>query len=149
MIEEKQFCTFYLDNHFFGVAVETVQEVFRYQEMTHIPLAPPEIRGLINLRGQVITAIDLRQRLSISKLPEDKLPMNVVVRTGESVVSLLVDAIGDVLEVSEEAYERPPETIPEEVRKLVRGVYKLEGKLLLILDAEKAVNVSTSVVEAN
>jgi len=149
MSEEKQFCTFYLDNHFFGVAVETVQEVFRYQEMTHIPLAPPEIRGLINLRGQIITAIDLRQRLSISKLPEDKLPMNVVVRTGESVVSLLVDAIGDVLEVSEEDFEKTPATIPEEVRKLVRGVYKLEGKLLLILDAEKAVNVSTSVVEAS
>jgi len=149
MSEEKQFCTFYLDNHFFGVAVETVQEVFRYQEMTHIPLAPPEIRGLINLRGQIITAIDLRQRLNISKLPEDKLPMNVVVRTGESVVSLLVDAIGDVLEVSEEDYEKTPATIPEEVRKLVRGVYKLKGKLLLILDAEKAVNVSTSVVEAS
>ncbi len=149
MSEEKQFCTFYLDNHFFGVAVETVQEVFRYQEMTHIPLAPPEIRGLINLRGQIITAIDLRQRLSISKLPEDKLPMNVVVRNGDNVVSLLVDAIGDVLEVSEEVFERTPETIPEEVRKLVRGIYKLEGKLLLILDAEKAVNVSTSVVEAS
>jgi purine-binding chemotaxis protein CheW len=149
MSEEKQFCTFYLDNLFFGVAVEKVQEVFRYQEMTHIPLAPPEIRGLINLRGQVITAIDLRQRLSISELSEDKLPMNVVVRTGESVVSLLVDAIGDVLEVSEETYERPPETIPEEVRKLVRGIYKLEGKLLLILDAEKAVNVSTSVADVS
>jgi purine-binding chemotaxis protein CheW len=149
MSEEKQFCTFYLDNLFFGVAVEKVQEVFRYQEMTHIPLAPPEIRGLINLRGQVITAIDLRQRLSISELPEDKLPMNVVVRTGESVVSLLVDAIGDVLEVSEETYERPPETIPEEVRKLVRGIYKLEGKLLLILDADKAVNVSTTVAEVS
>ena len=149
MSDEKQFCTFYLGDRFFGVEVERVQEVFRYQEMTHIPLAPPEIRGLINLRGQVITAIDLRQRLSINKLPDDKLPMNVVVRTGESVVSLLVDAIGDVLEVSEENYERPPETIPEEVRKLVRGIYKLEGKLLLILDAEKAVNVSTSVADVS
>ncbi|MBT5472131.1 MAG: chemotaxis protein CheW [Nitrospina sp.] len=149
MSEEKQFCTFYLDGHFFGVGVETVQEVFRYQEMTHIPLAPPEIRGLINLRGQVITAIDLRQRLKMDKLPEGQLPMNVVVRTGDSVVSLLVDEIGDVLEVPDNVYERPPETIPEEVRKLVHGVYKLEGKLLLILDAEKAVNVDTSPVVAS
>ncbi len=144
MTAEKQFCTFYLDGHFFGVGVETVQEVFRYQEMTHIPLAPPEIRGLINLRGQVITAIDLRERLKMEKLPEGQNPMNVVVRTGDSVVSLLVDEIGDVLEVPENVYERPPETIPEEVRKLVYGVYKLEGKLLLILDAEKAVNIDTS-----
>ena len=117
--------------------------------MTHIPLASPVIFVLFNFLCQLSTAIDLRQRLSISKLPEDKLPMNVVVRTGESVVSLLVDAIGDVLEVSEENYERPPETIPEEVRKLVRGIYKLEGKLLLILDAEKAVNVSTSVADVS
>ncbi len=149
MSEEKQFCTFYLDGHFFGVGVETVQEVFRYQEMTQIPLAPPEIRGLINLRGQVITAIDLRQRLKMDKLPEGQLPMNVVVRTGESVVSLLVDEIGDVLEVSDEVYERPPETIPPEVRKLVYGVYKLDGRLLLILDAGKAVQIGSSSAIAN
>ena len=62
MTEQNQFCTFYLDNHTFGVKVEQVQEVFRYQEMTKVPLAPPEVRGLINLRGQIITAIDLRLR---------------------------------------------------------------------------------------
>lgn len=142
MSEQKQFCTFYLDNHMFGVKVEQVQEVFRYQEMTKVPLAPPVVRGLINLRGQIITAIDLRQRLGMEPLPEDKLPMNVVVRTKDGVVSLLVDEIADVLEVSEEVYERPPETIPIEVRHLVMGVYKLADKLLLILDSEKAVDVN-------
>jgi purine-binding chemotaxis protein CheW len=145
MTEQKQFCTFYLDNHMFGVKVEQVQEVFRYQDMTTVPLAPPEVRGLINLRGQIITALDLRLRLGMEILPGEKLPMNVVVRTADGVVSLLVDEIGDVLEVSEDDYERPPETIPIEVRKLVLGVYKLQGKLLLILDSEKAVNVSTGV----
>lgn len=142
MSEQKQFCTFYLDNHMFGVKVEQVQEVFRYQEMTKVPLAPPVVRGLINLRGQIITAIDLRQRLGMEPLPEGKLPMNVVVRTKDGVVSLLVDEIADVLEVSEEVYERPPETIPIEVRKQLMGVYKLSGKLLLILDSEKAVDVT-------
>ncbi len=143
MTAQKQFCTFYLDGHMFGVKVEQVQEVFRYQEMTKVPLAPPEVRGLINLRGQIITAIDLRQRLGMAPLPEGKLPMNVVVRTKDGVVSLLVDEIADVLEVSEDTYERPPETIPNEVRQLVLGVYKLPDKLLLILDSEKAVNVNT------
>jgi len=143
MSEQKQFCTFYLDNHMFGVKVEQVQEVFRYQEMTKVPLAPPVVRGLINLRGQIITAIDLRQRLGMGPLPEGKLPMNVVVRTKDGVVSLLVDEIADVLEVSEDVHERPPETIPDEVRQLVLGVYKLSGKLLLILDSEKAVDVNT------
>lgn len=143
MADQKQFCTFYLDNHMFGVKVEQVQEVFRYQEMTTVPLAPAVVRGLINLRGQIITAIDLRQRLGMVPMTGDKLPMNVVVRTEDGVVSLLVDEIGDVLEVSEDVYERPPETIPREVRQLVLGVYKLTGKLLLILDSEKAVNVNT------
>jgi purine-binding chemotaxis protein CheW len=143
MTEQKQFCTFYINDHMFGVKVEQVQEVFRYQEMTTIPLAPPEVRGLINLRGQIITAIDLRLRLGMDPPSDDKLPMNVVVRTQDGVVSLLVDEIGDVLEVPDDIYERPPETIPLEVRNLVLGVYKLDGKLLLILDSEKAVNVST------
>lgn len=147
MAEQKQFCTFYLDNHTFGVKVEQVQEVFRYQEMTIVPLAPPVVRGLINLRGQIITAIDLRRRLGMEPLPEGKLPMNVVVRTEDGVVSLLVDEIGDVLEVPEDVYERPPETIPKKIRELVLGIYKLEGKLLLILDSERAVNVNTGVLE--
>ena len=146
MTEQKQFCTFYINKHMFGVKVEQVQGVFRYQEMTTVPLAPPEVRGLINLRGQIITAIDLRLRLGMEPGPEDKLPMNVVVRTKDGVVSLLVDEIGDVLEVADDVYERPPETIPQEVRNLVLGVYKLEGKLLLILDSEKAVNVSTDTI---
>lgn len=148
MADQKQFCTFYLNNHMFGVKVEQVQEVFRYQEMTTVPLAPAVVRGLINLRGQIITAIDLRQRLGMVPMTGDKLPMNVVVRTEDGVVSLLVDEIGDVLEVSEDVYERPPETIPREVRQLVLGVYKLTGKLLLILDSEKAVNVNTGALMA-
>ena len=146
MADQKQFCTFYLDNHTFGVRVEQVQGVFRYQEMTKVPLAPPVVRGLINIRGQIITAIDLRRRLGMAPQPEDKLPMNVVLRTEDGVVSLLVDEIGDVLEVSEEDYERPPEIIPQEFRELVLGVYKLQRKLLLILDSEKAVNVDNGVL---
>lgn len=141
MKENSQFCTFYLGDLFFGVKVENVQEVFRYQEMTRVPLAPSVVRGLINLRGQIITAIDLRARLCMDELPDGKMPMNVVVRTQEGVVSLLVDEIADVLEVSEDSFERPPDTIDEITRELVLGVYKLENKLLLILDTGKTVSM--------
>ena len=113
MAYEKQYCTFMLDQLFFGVEVLNVQEVFRYQEMTAVPLAAPAVRGLINLRGQIITAIDLRQRLQMAPLPEDKLPMNVVVRTQEGVVSLLVDEIGDVLEVTADGVFHSPEVTVE------------------------------------
>ncbi len=145
MVENKQFCTFYLGNLFFGVEVENVQEVFKYQEMTRVPLAPSVVRGLINLRGQIITAIDLRARLGMEELPEGQMPMNVVVRTEEGVVSLLVDEIADVLEVSEENFERPPDTIDEITRELVLGVYKLDNKLLLILDTQKTVRMGPGV----
>ncbi len=140
---EKQFCTFYLDDLFMGVEVAKVQEVLRYQEMTSVPLAANTVSGLINLRGQIVTAIDLRKRLELNERPEGTLPMNVVVRTNEGVVSMLVDSIGDVLEVPENAFEQPPETIEGMTRHLVLGVYKLADSLLLILDTEKAVNIES------
>jgi purine-binding chemotaxis protein CheW len=139
MAEQSQFCTFYLDGHYFGLDVLKVQEVIRYQEMTRVPLAPAVVRGLINLRGQIVTAIDLRRRLELNDRPEGQLPVNVVVRTDDGAVSLLVDEIGDVLEVPESAFERPPETLLGAVLELIRGAYKLKDRLLLILDTEKLV----------
>lgn len=139
MAKEKQFCTFYLDKYCFGINVQEVQEVFRYQEITSMPLAPEVITGMINLRGQIITAINLRQRLGMEPRPEDRVPMNVVVRTNDDVVSLLVDSIGDVMEISEDLFEQPPDTVQGAMRELVIGVYKLEGRLLMILDTKKVV----------
>ena len=135
-----QLCTFFLDDLYFGVDVQRVQEVIRYQEMTRIPLAPPIIRGLINLRGQIVTAIDMRRRLGLPQLHEEQLPMNVVIRTENGPLSLLVDEIGDVLEVNSEEFEQPPETLQGVVRELIRGTYKLKGRLLLNLDCDRAVN---------
>jgi purine-binding chemotaxis protein CheW len=134
----QQFCTFFLKDQLFGVPVEQVQEVIRYQEMTRVPLVPLVIRGLINLRGQIVMALDLRRRFGMEERPESQLPMNVVVRTSDGAVSFLVDEIGDVLEAGEETLERPPETLRGETRELVRGVYKLRERLMLVLDTEKA-----------
>ena len=86
-----------------------------------MPLAPPVVRGLINLRGQIVTAIDLRRRLELRDRPADQLPVNVVVHTDDGAVSLLVDEIGDVLEVPENAFERPPETLQGTARELIRA----------------------------
>lgn len=144
MAELSQYCTFYLDGFFFGVDVLNVQEVIRYQEMTRVPLASPVIRGLINLRGQIVTAIDLRRQLELRERPEHQHPMNVVVRSEDGALSFLVDEIGDVIEVDEEHFERAPETIPCAARALVRGVYKLKEQLLLILDTEKTIQTTAT-----
>ncbi len=144
MTVRSQFATFFLDRLFFGVEVEKVQEVIRYQVMTRVPLASPVVRGLINLRGQIVTALDLRRRLDLPERHADALPMNVVVRTADGVLSLLVDEIGDVLEVEESAFERPPDTLQGSVRELILGAFKLKDRLLLTLDLEKVINLGAA-----
>jgi purine-binding chemotaxis protein CheW len=142
MEHDRQYCTFYVAGLYFGLDVLKVQEVIRYQEMTRVPLAPPVVRGLINLRGQIVTALDLRRRLGLDDRPADQLPVNVVVQTDDGAVSLLVDEIGDVLEVSEKLFERPPETLQGTARELIRGAYKLKDRLLLVLDTERTISVT-------
>jgi purine-binding chemotaxis protein CheW len=140
MEEQNQFCTFYVDGLCFGIEVRKVQEVIRFQKVTGVPLAKSEIAGLINLRGQIVTAIDLRRRLHLKDRVEEQLPMNVILRTEQGVVSLLVDEIGDVLEAGDETFEEPPETLMESARHLIHGVYKLPDRLLVVLDSEKVIN---------
>lgn len=147
MSSQQQLCTFYVDGLFFGVDVQKVQEVIRYQEMTQVPLASRVVQGLINLRGQIVTAIDLRRRLELNEREAGQLPMNVVIRTEDGPVSLLVDEIGDVMEVEAEAFERPPETLRGVARELIRGAYKLEDRLLLTLDSDRTVCLATNPIE--
>lgn len=142
MTFSQQFCTFHLDGLLFGVPVEQVQEVIRSQPMTRGPLAPPAVAGLINLRGQVVTAIDLRTRLNLESREEETQPINVVVQNADGAVSFLVDEIGDVQSVDQDAFEPPPSNLAEPLKSMVRGVYKLSSKVMLVLDAERALDVA-------
>lgn len=141
ILATSQLCTFYLDGQLFGVDAQSVQEVIRYQVMTRVPKAPPAVSGLINLRGRIVTAIDLRTRLGIKARDAGTLPMNVVVQCDDGAVSLLVDQIGDVIEVNAENFETPPDTLHGPARELVKGAYKLDGRLLLLLECDIAVQL--------
>ena len=145
-ITTSQYCTFWVDGLFFGVAVSEVQEVLRYQQLTAVPSAPEAIQGLINLRGQIVTAVDLRCRLGLPPRAEDALPMNVIVRSRGEVVSLLVDDIGDVITVDTSigglALEPTPVNVPSTVQDVVTGVLALPEAILLVLDADRAADVS-------
>ncbi|MGA2571383.1 MAG: chemotaxis protein CheW [Terracidiphilus sp.] len=136
-----QLSTFLVDGLLFGVDVLSVQEVLRFQHMTPVPRAPQGIEGLINLRGQIVTALDMRRRLNLPVRKENETPMNVVIRRTDGAVSLLVDEIGDVLPVDPANYEDPPDNLDAETRKIVRSVYKLKDRLLLVLDEERAVDL--------
>jgi two-component system chemotaxis sensor kinase CheA len=145
----RQFCTFYLGDLFFGVDVMKVQEVLRHQPMTRVPLTTKVVSGLINLRGQTVTALDMRTRLGLpaqgsegAESDPDAMPMNIVLRTGNEVVSILVDRIGDVLSVEEAARAAVPNTVKPEVGELLSEVYKLPDSLLLPLEIDRIVAVT-------
>ena len=140
MTPTAQLCTFRVDDLLFGLEVEHIQEVLRFQEMTEVPLAPAHVEGLINLRGQIVTAIDVRHQLGLPSRGEELLPMNVVLTPEHGSVSLLVDEIGDVIELGEDALESPPDTVPSEARDLIRGVLKLEASLLLLIDTRRVIS---------
>jgi purine-binding chemotaxis protein CheW len=144
-----QFATFFVGDLCFGIEVMRVQEVLRYQEITRVPEAPSVIEGLINLRGQIVTAIDMRRRLGLPGRPADVVPMNMVVRCDDGALSLLVDEIGDVIEVGEAAWEEPPPTLTGEQAKLVRGVYKLERRLMLVLQTDTVVEIAAREMARN
>lgn len=134
----KQYATFWLGSGLYGVEVERVREVLRGQHLTRVPLAPTTIAGLINLRGQVVTTVDLHERFEGGDERNGD-SMLVVVMVGDESVALLVDRIGGVVDVDSEQFEPPPDTLGGTVRELVTGAYKLDGQLLLSLDVDAAV----------
>jgi purine-binding chemotaxis protein CheW len=138
----RQYATFEVANQFFGVEVDTVQEVLSYNEYTPVPLAPPAVGGLFNLRGQVIAAVDLRVQLGLARQALEGPVMNVILRgsgDGEP-VSLLVDRIGEVVDLDDDTFEPPPDTLSGPTRELVVGTFKLDGRLMLALDVNQAVD---------
>src|SRR5260370_9407099 len=137
MAQPSEFGTLSLDQLLVGVELKGVQEVIRSLDMTKVPLAPAVVSGLINLRGQIVTAVDLRRRLELAPRPPSMLAMNVVVRSDDGAVSLLVDEIGDVVEVEETTFEPPPETLRSSVRTMILGIPKLNYRLMHVLTTHK------------
>lgn len=143
---DARFCTFEVDTLLIGVPVDRVQEILRYQEVTRVPLVDRAVHGLINLRGQIITAIDLRVRLQLPERQDNFEPMSVVIQNVDGAVSLLVDRIGEVVEVDYANYERSPETLTGMAATLIPGTFKLPGRLLHVLDVALAIEVGEPVL---
>lgn len=141
MTKAGRFCTFFLGQTLLGIAVEQVREVLGFRELTRVPLAPAAVRGIINLRGEIVTAIDLRRRLELPAEASGRQPMNVIVHSGESVASLLVDEIGGVVEVTEENLEAPPAHLNGPSQDLIAAVCKLQDRVLLILNVERTLEL--------
>lgn len=139
---ERQLCTARVGDLLLGLDVLSIQEVQSSNDVTVIPQSAPAISGLINLRGQIATAIDLRVVFGVKPRPDSDLIQIVVRHRGEP-VSLLVDEIGEVMTLSDEIFETPPETVDSLTRELVTGAYKLESELLLTLDVDRVIATSS------
>jgi purine-binding chemotaxis protein CheW len=140
MSTEKQYCTFFVDGLLFGVEVLSVQEIMSDCTVALVPLAPRTVAGLVNYRGQIVTAIDMRRRLEISEGAAHSSRM-LVVRSKDETFGLLVDKIGDVLSVNSKDFEDAPENVNENAKELVEGAYKLTDHLLLPLRVDKIVEI--------
>lgn len=141
MSANQRYSTFFLNGICFGVHIQKVQEVMEFQHITPIPLAPPVLPGIINLRGQILTTFDLKTRLNLSASESAGEPMMMVIQTSEGPMNLVVDKIGPVLDVDPDLFEKPTETLKPAVRAVTTHVCKLEGHLLLVLDTEKIIQL--------
>ena len=140
-VETREYVTLTIAGQWFGIPVLTVQDVLGPRDVARIPLADPVIAGSINLRGRIVTVIDMRKRLGLPPRPADKPGMNVVVEHGGNLYSLLIDAVGEVTGVPQDTFEQNPATVDPLWREFSIGVHRLPKKLLIVLDVEKIFDV--------
>lgn len=141
MTNTHQFCTFYLDHLLFGVESQKIQEVVTHRELRPVPLAPRVVSGLMNLRGQVVVALELRRQLELPERHSNLTPVCLMVHSAGGTVCLLADEVGNVVDVEDETFERSPLTLSPRLRSVILGVHKLEGQLLHVLDTDRACEV--------
>lgn len=133
---ENQYVSFWVDGQLLGVRVNSVQEVLNPQSIARTPKSRPEIAGLVNLRGQIVTALDLRRRLDLPPFESDRGSMNVVIRFKGEPFSLLVDDVGDVINVSRDLMKPVPQTLDTRWRDVTTGVFRLDERLFVILNID-------------
>ncbi len=139
MSEERRhdYVTVTIMDQLFGIPVLSVRDVLGPQRLTHIPLAPPEVEGALNLRGRIVTAINVRRRLGLPALEDDNEGMHVVVEYDGEPYSLLIDSVGEVMSLPPESYERNPATLDSRWQQVSSGIYRLDGKLLVVLEVDR------------
>jgi purine-binding chemotaxis protein CheW len=138
--EPHEFVSITVAGQHFGIPVLQVQDVLGPQRITPIPLAPPEVAGSLNLRGRIVTAIDLRTRLKLPKLPDGEAGMSVVVDHNGELYSILVDAVGEVLSLGAGAQQRNPPTLDPAWRDVSGGIYRLDATLMVILNVARVLD---------
>lgn len=134
---ENKYVIFKLENEFYGINIENVRSIERVQNCTRVPNAPPYVKGVINLRGEVIPIIDLREKIGLAIKEVDNNSRIIIVSVNELIVGLIVDSSSEVLEVNKEKIDRPPTSGENEAEGYIRGIGKDEKRLIILIDLEK------------
>jgi purine-binding chemotaxis protein CheW len=142
------FVTFTTAGQMFGLPIERVQDVFKPANMTRVPLAGSEIAGVLNLRGRIVTAIDLRNRLDLGARDHGRAPMAIGIELRGESFGLLVDAVGEVLKLPAGEREINPINLDRNLARVSIGVYRLDGDLLVVLDVDRVLDVASEAVAA-
>lgn len=141
MTAVSDYVTLTIDHQLFGIPVLQVQDILSTVQITRVPLAPPEIAGSLNLRGRIVTAFDMRKRLELDPVPAGTKMMNVVVEHKNELYSLIVDRVGEVLSLQDDAFETNPPTMDKHLREISKGIFQLDKQLLIIVDIATLLNV--------
>lgn len=143
-----EFVTMMIGGQLFGLPISRVQDVFMPDRLTRVPMAAREIAGVLNLRGRIVTAIDMRARLGLAKSDATKPPMAVGVELGGESYGLLIDSVGEVLKLAENGREANPINLDPRLAKMAAGIHRLDGQLLVILDVDRVLEMSTDALAA-
>jgi purine-binding chemotaxis protein CheW len=143
-----EYVTFTITGQMFGLPIERVQDVFKPNNITRVPLAGPEIAGVLNLRGRIVTAIHLSSRLDLDTGAEKTAPMAIGIESGAESFGLLVDAVGEVLKLPDNEREANPINLDHKLARVSAGVYRLDGQLLVVLDVDRVLDLGVEAVAA-
>ncbi|HEY5064076.1 MAG TPA: chemotaxis protein CheW [Xanthobacteraceae bacterium] len=142
------YVTFTTAGQLFGLPIERVQEVFRPTRITRVPLAGAQIAGVLNLRGRIVTAIDMRRRLELDARDEGEAQMAIGIESGNESFGLLVDALGEVLKVADSEREPNPVNLDRKLARVSAGVFRLDGQLMVVLDVDRVLDLAAEAFAA-
>jgi len=144
----KEYVTATIGGQLFGLPILRVQDVFKPERLTRVPLAPPEIAGVLNLRGRIVTLIDMRGRLGLDKSEHDDTPMAIGVDSRGEYYGLLIDSVGEVLKFDDDTREPNPINLDPRLARVSSGIHRLEGQLLMVIDVDRVLDIGVKAIAA-
>jgi purine-binding chemotaxis protein CheW len=144
----KEYVTATIGGQLFGLPIQRVQDVFSPERVTRVPLAPPEIAGVLNLRGRIVTLIDMRDRLGLERRDSDAPAMAIGVESGGESYGLLIDAVGEVLKLDDAGREANPINLDPRLARVSAGIHRLDGQLLMLVDVDRVLDIGTKSIAA-